>query len=367
MQIETQTKTILIIDDILTNRIFLSSILEDEGYQSIFLAASAKEAYNILETQKIDLILLDVMMPEIDGIEACQQIRKKEESSKTPIIMVTADDSDETLAQSFKVGANDYVTKPINATNLKVRMESIFSNLQKDTIIQHQNRLLAVNETVQMLAHQWRQPLSAISVNVLKISTQNELDILKKEELTSELKTISSNIQKLSKTLDEFQKITTNKSASTLVNINELLQRSVSLISDRFSENHINIETDFSSHIKLLIFQNEFINILLNIYMNSLEAFSLENGGKIKTLYISSSSTKEFVTISIKDNAGGIKENLLKHIFEPYVSSKEQKNGVGLGLYNAFTTLKSLMDASIKVESIKQSTLVSIVIPVKEY
>ena len=365
MRIDFQTKTILIVDDITTNRILLSALLQDEGYNTIFEASSAQEAYTILQTKRIDLILLDVMMPEIDGVEACKHIREDEKNSHIPIIMVTSDDRDETLTQSFKVGATDYVTKPINATNLKVRMASIFLNAQKDTIIQQQNRLLVANETVQMLAHQWRQPLSAINADILKITSQNELDLLKKNELNIDLKTISSNIQKLSKKLDEFQKITSNESLATLVNIDDVLQTSISLVADKFKRSHIDISTDYRSQEKLLIFQNELVDILVNVYINSFEAFALEDKNKVKKLHISSSSTQEYVTIVIKDNAGGIEEDFLKNIFEPYVSSKCQKNGVGLGLYNAFVTLKTLMNAKIAIESIEDSSTLSIVIPVR--
>lgn len=364
MQINFQNKTILIVDDIATNRVLLSSLLEDEGYSSIYEADSALQAYSVLQNQKIDLILLDVMMPDIDGVEACKHIREDENNSHIPIIMVTADDSDETLSKSFEVGANDYVIKPLNATNLKVRMANIFLNAHKDTIIQNQNRLLAVNETVQMLAHQWRQPLSAIGTGILSISVKNEFDTLDKESLTTGLNSITSNVQKLSKTLDEFRDIISSPSKTELLDINELVKASLTLIQDRFQENDIQISTDFQSRKNLLVFQNELINILLNIYVNSLEAFNAHNEIKARKVHLSTSSTQKFVTINIEDNAGGIEESLLKNIFEPYVSSKYQRNGVGLGLYNAFVTLKNLMRASISIESMDDVTTVSIVIPV---
>jgi len=365
MQINFQTKTILIVDDITTNRVLLSSLLEDEGYISIYEASSASEAYGILETHTIDLILLDVMMPEIDGVEACQYIHEDKSSSHIPIIMVTSDDSDETLTKSFNAGASDYVTKPINATNLKVRMASIFLNAHKDTIIQNQNRLLAVNETVQMLAHQWRQPLSTINSTILKLVLQNELDKLNKKDLAKDLETVTSHLQTLSKTLDEFRKITSKESQATSVDVDNLIQTSISLINARFQKNSIKISTNLQSKTETLLYQNELTNILINIYTNSLEAFTIKNEIKDKKLSISTLSTSESVTIVIEDNAGGINGDLLKNIFEPYVSSKYEKNGVGLGLYNAFITLKNLMNATIKIDSFNNSTIVSIVIPIK--
>ena len=122
-------KHILIVDDSETNVLVLKGMLEHENYTSVYSVLSAKEAYIILEKENIDIILLDVVMPDIAGIEACQTINGMKACKNIPIIMVTADTSNKTLKKSFESGANDFITKPINQTNLKVRNINYLKNM----------------------------------------------------------------------------------------------------------------------------------------------------------------------------------------------------------------------------------------------
>lgn len=360
--LEFYKKNILIVDDVKTNILFLQMLLLDEGYASVYTASSSKDAYLVLEEEKIDLILLDVVMPEQDGIEATKYIRTHAQYKNIPIIMMTADETNETLEKSFEAGANDYITKPINIINLKVRVESLFLNAHKDTIILNQNRLLAVNETVNMLAHQWRQPLSAISATLMNISFKNEMDDLGKEYLNTNLDKMSSYVQLLSSTLDEFRKITKIETKVSLHNINDTIEQSLILLKDRFESNRIEVDKIFLAENSILYFPNEMMKILIHIYNNSIEAFDRDTY-KGKKIIVESTQTDKSTYISITDNAGGIEEDMLSKVFDPYVSSKNEKNGVGLGLYNCLTTLKESMNGNIKITSTGNQTVVLITIP----
>ncbi|WP_373036096.1 response regulator [Sulfurimonas sp.] len=360
MQIDFYAKNILVVDDNRVNIVILQSLLEDEGYTSIFSATSAVEAYEILKYNNIDMILLDVMMPQIDGLEACKTIRQSPNCNKIPIIMITADNSDETLEKSFEAGANDFVTKPVNITNLKVRIESQFMNAHKDALILNQNRLLTVNETVQMLAHQWRQPLSVINIIAMDIAIENELGKITTESLDKSLTKINGAVIELSNTLDEFRQISHIEKETSLNNINNSIEKSLQLIQDRFKSNNIILQTDFKEQKDIFYFQNELIKILINIYTNSIEAFKKNPAKKEKLTKISTKQTDLFTYITIVDNAGGIEKSLLPRIFEPYVSTKEEQNSVGLGLYNAFNILKESMNGTIEISSEDEETTVTI-------
>ncbi|EDZ61613.1 two-component hybrid sensor and regulator [Sulfurimonas gotlandica GD1] len=363
MQVDFYSKNILIVDDNKVNILVLEGLLEDEGYTSILSATSALQAYDILKKNNIDMILLDVMMPQIDGIEACRTIRQTPNYNHIPIIMITADISDETLRKSFEAGANDYLNKPVNMTNLKVRIESQFMNAHKDALILNQNRLLAVNETVQMLAHQWRQPLSIISTITMDIAVAYEFDELTAEHLDRSLNNINNAVQELSKTLDEFRQISNIEESTSLNNINDTVNKSIKLIEDRFESNHINLETDLQHQQDILYFPNELVKILISIYTNSIEAFKKTPHEIKKFIKISTKQNKDYTYIEAVDNAGGIDKDLINRIFDPYVSTKDEKNAVGLGLYNAFNILKESMHASIKVTSQNSQTTVTIKIP----
>jgi len=363
MKVDLYAKNILIVDDNKANLLFLEAMLEDLDYISVFSASNAEQAYVHMQTNSIDLVLLDVMMPDIDGIEACKHIRTGLNHSHVPIIMVTANTDDETIVKSFEVGASDYISKPINKTNLRVRVHSALMGAYKDALIHNQNRLLAVNETVQMLAHQWRQPLALISSTVIEMSLSYEFEDLTQEKLDEAIYKINDAVHTLSSTLDDFSKISKNESEASLLKLRSTVGTTVNLIRDRLEANNIKIKAQFLDTVDIRYFHNELIKILIAIFTNSIEAFSRTSININRQILVSTKQTDNSTFIVIADNAGGVDEKILPRIFEPYVSIKKEKNGVGLGLYNAYNTLKKSMKANIKVKSNDSKTIVTIELP----
>lgn len=124
---------ILIVDDQLENRLLLEAFLGSAGYSNLLSVESAMEAFNALgmgaggESEPVDLILMDIMMPGVDGIEACRRIKENESLRDIPIIMITARVDKEALRSAFEAGAMDYITKPINDIELQARVGSALS------------------------------------------------------------------------------------------------------------------------------------------------------------------------------------------------------------------------------------------------
>jgi len=358
-------KSILIVDDNKTNIVLLESLLKDEGYTTVYSVTSAKEAYRVLEENTIHLILLDILMPDINGIDACKTITSNPIYKAIPIIMVTADTSDNTLKQSFEAGAYDFITKPINVINLHVRIDSAFLNLQKDAIILNQNRRLAINDTVKMLAHQWRQPLAAISASTIDILLSYDLDELTVDTIKNSTDTINRSLQLLTKTIDDFLIFTKIEENEKVCNINETIIETLEMMDGYFSANAISIKSDFSDLEEISCFVNELKKILVNIYKNSIEAFDRMEIEKEKNISVSTYQIEKIIYISIEDNAGGVDGSIIDKIFEPYISIKNEKNGVGLGLYNAQNILQNLFNASIDVSSKEEKTIFTIKINIQ--
>ncbi|NOQ31201.1 MAG: diguanylate cyclase [Helicobacteraceae bacterium] len=133
-------QNILCVDDIQTNLFILTSVFEEfAGDQyNLFLATSAMEGLDILLKEKIDLILLDIMMPEIDGFAAAKMIRSNKKTKDIPIIFVTAKKDDESIEMCYKVGGDDYVNKPFNYTELLARVSFHIQSKEKDVLLKEE-------------------------------------------------------------------------------------------------------------------------------------------------------------------------------------------------------------------------------------
>lgn len=121
---------ILVVDDSTTNVVLLEAILDEKGYK-IETALSAKEAYSIIDRESPDLILLDLLMPKISGFDFLEQLRKKEETKDIPVIVVSALTDEENIDKIMRLGAIDFVKKPIDLQYLVERVETV---LQKQIL-----------------------------------------------------------------------------------------------------------------------------------------------------------------------------------------------------------------------------------------
>lgn len=205
------TANILVVDDIETNIKLLKAKLLNE-YYTVFTAISGKEALSILEKNKIDVVLLDVMMPEMDGFEVCRQIKANPETTHIPVVMVTALSEVEDRITGLEAGADEFLTKPINDTALFVRLKSLSRmkalidelKLRNDTnallgspAIEMQDtfndkKILLINDDI-VQARNIKQMLLKISPNVRVISESLELEAT--PEYIPDLVIISSTLE----------------------------------------------------------------------------------------------------------------------------------------------------------------------------
>ena len=159
-----QKKHILIVDDNIKNLQVTAKTLKDEGYL-ISLAQDGKSALEQLQTQKPQLILLDIMMPEMDGYEVCKKIKEQEKLAEIPVIFLTAKNQTEDLVKGFELGGVDYITKPFNRDELLVRINNHLELYFAKKIIEEQKQELT--ETIKtrdqlysVIAHDLKGPFS---------------------------------------------------------------------------------------------------------------------------------------------------------------------------------------------------------------
>lgn len=336
-------QTILIVDDIEENVDVLVQLLDK---YDLITSLSGTTALSIVEEEDIDLILLDIMMPHVDGFEVCKTLKQNPKTSHIPVIFLSARDEYDDIQAGFDLGAVDYVTKPFNPkellsriqTHLKLRAyekdlekqvtQELEKNKIKEQMIHQQSKQAALGELLMHIAHQWKQPLASLaSIHLLQRTKIEENMPFSNEELLQQVSKSEELIHFMSDTVDTFrdfyQPTILEKSFSLTDAINNVLHISNATL------NYNNIQITLSSDEKVLTVGNvnEFTQVIFSIINNAYTIFKLRHISQPKLLITVNDSK-----VSIEDNAGGIDKEILPNIFLPFTSTT---NGNGIGLYIA--------------------------------
>ncbi len=226
-------------------------------------------------------------------------------------------------------------------------------DISRDKLIQEQSRLISMGEMVGNIAHQWRQPLSIITSIASSISILNNLNTLDKENLNKDMSKIMEQSNYLSDTIDDFRNFIINNSDLEQISILKTLKKSLSLLDSAIKMNKIRIVTDFQEDLVISGFQNELIQSFINIINNAKDAI-LENvtEQKDRLILICTKKVDDNLRLEIKDSGGGIKEDILDRIFEPYFTTKHQSFGTGIGLAMTYKFITQRHNAKIDVSNI---------------
>ena len=251
-----------------------------------------------------------------------------------------------------------YYQRKLQASNIELA-STITELNQKDKLLTHQSKQAVMGEMISMIAHQWRQPLSTITLQISNL----QLDKMLKKDVTpqridSTLSEVSDSIMYLSQTVDDFQTYFAPNKEKTEISIVELLQRVITLDIGRVKASQVQINVNVVEGIRVNIYTNELIQVLLNILNNALDAFETIDE-ESKYINITARLDKEYLYLLVEDNAGGVKEEYLGKLFEPYFSTKG-KNGTGLGLYMSQMIIQKQFQGDIDVESSQNRTTFSI-------
>jgi len=219
----------------------------------------------------------------------------------------------------------------------------------KDNLLYIQSRHAAMGEMLSNISHQWRQPLSLIST----ISTGSELTYTNKnfdeQAFRKSMQQINNTVQYLSKTIDDFRNFFNPNKEKNTFSIKTIFEKTFSLISTQFSHRNINIIKEIRD-VEIMGFENELLQVIINILNNSRDALELKKI-KEKNIFINVHTKDEKVLINIKDNAGGINEEIIEKVFDPYFTTKHQTQGTGIGLYMSEEIIEKHMNGEIKVKN----------------
>jgi signal transduction histidine kinase/ligand-binding sensor domain-containing protein len=382
---------VLIVDDDPINRQVLLNNLHLQNYL-VTEASSGFEVLQILEeNQKIDLIILDIMMPRMSGYEVCRKIRERFKPTDIPVIFLTAMNQAADLAEAFDSGGNDFVTKPISkiellkrlniqlqlvetSRNLEQKIQELL-HLNNELEMEHQRLKTIQHELIQKekmasvgiltagVAHQINNPASFTDMAVhnlesdmkefkeylMAIAGDNaDAEILeafdsKFTNLFDRLDTINRGITRISKIVKELLEFSRQaRGELKRKKLVELLQLNINFIQGKYLE-QVDFITDFQADPELECDPAKLHGAFMNIMINACQAIiHLQNktGQKTKgTLTVQTLQVNNEAVIKFQDTGIGMSEEVQSHIFDPYFTTKPEREGTGLGLFISYSII----------------------------
>ena len=352
-------------DDIL--RVELGKLLS-KLFNKVILASDGKNGLDVYiddinNNKKIDLIISDINMPNMNGLEMIKNIR--EFDSEIPVILLTAHSDNNFLLEAISLHVSEYVIKPLNAHILISKIEKSYlpieqkklleiknkelyqleKNRIKDIQLYEQEKMASMTEMIGNIAHQWRQPLGVISGSTSDIRMKKELGILTDEKLDESLNAIENITQYLSQTIDTFRNFLKEKRETKEIVVQERIDTTINIIRASLENSHITLQKNinYDNPIKTTTVASELSRVIINI-INNAKDILIEREITEPWIKISLMQQQNKIIITIEDNGGGISEDIMSKIFDPYFTTKHQSQGTGLGLHVSY---------KIVVESLK--------------
>ncbi len=222
---------------------------------------------------------------------------------------------------------------------------------EKEEMMIAQSRHAAMGEMISMIAHQWRQPLSIISMGANNILADIELEMIEEESLKEGADEIIFQTQELSSTIEDFKNFFKPVKTIEEVFVEDIFKETFKVMGQSLENNNIEVITNFQSCKKIHTYTRELMQVFINIIKNAKEAL-LDNEIENKKIIIDMEDNIDFISIKISDNANGIPSDTIEKIFNPYFTTKNEQNGTGLGLYMSKTIIEKHLKGSLKVKNI---------------
>ena len=345
-----QAPKIMIIDDEDRNIKLLKAILMTERYQ-VFGFNSGRQALDEFDEVRPDLILLDIMMPDLDGYEVCRQIKANAQRQMIPIVMVTALKDRESQAKAQDAGADDFLNKPVNATELRTRIRSLLRiKTYHDELAQRYAEIAAQNQRLQelertkdglthMVIHDMRNPLTAILGNLqVALLDQTRLSP-KQQQLLKHSVLYCSNLEGMIRSLLDINRLEEGKVPIQCgyTDIATIAQRTIDQLQGRASEKQITIDlTTPPSAMRVKVDQGLIQRVMANLLDNAIQHTPEEGQVRVKIEYQEEGNTWRF---SVADTGQGLAPEFHTKIFDKFKRAtlpKQARKRAGYGLGLAF-------------------------------
>lgn len=373
---------ILIVDDNPANRDILSRRLNRQGHQTIMVDNGAK-ALDLLARERFDLVLLDVMMPDMDGYQVLQHMKKDDKLQQIPVIMISACADIDSVIVCIEAGAEDYLPKPFNPTLLKARinatlekkrlrekeLDCISQTLQTEAAL---DRHRALTQAVAGVAHEINTPLGIVNTGLSIIRNRLALPqiqtLFKDEENGTILRDILDtsnltikNIEIAHRLIENFKKIAVDQQITEhkeTVELPALLQEAIDLFKISARQSKIAIHLDVSKihgNSKWHGFPGHLTQIMMN-FLQNIERYAYPDGigGNVEitvTDRLNGNTVGGEFIVTVQDHGIGIARENSGKIFDPFFTTARGKGGTGLGLAIVKNIVTVAMHGTVAVDS----------------
>jgi len=332
--------SILIVDDQPKNIQLLGSILKSESIEIEF-ATSGKEALEWLGTKTFDLVLLDIMMPEMDGFEVCRRIKEKHETADVAVIFITAKTDIQSIVLGFETGAVDYLTKPFNKNELIARVRTHLT-------LQRQKKMLEANNALKdkifsVIGHDLRNPIGNIKtyIDAFLISGMEANDEVKM--LLKDISILSEQAFSLLENLLLWAKNQSGRLVSNPVrtDVSEIITNAILLSQNQASNKNISIRKPPMNKTEAFCDPEQIAIVMRNLLWNAVK-FTPNDGEIHLGITPVEEAGKSFVRVEISDNGVGIDPEDQKKLFDSrfhfttFGTNNEKGSGLGLQLCREF-------------------------------
>lgn len=342
---------ILIVDDVVSNVLLLKILLTNEKFQ-VLTANNGKVCIDVAKRMHPDLILLDVMMPELNGFDTAVILKQDEEVKDIPIIFLTALHNTQDLVKGFKCGASDFLTKPFNKEELLMRVMHQISLVAARRLIQKQYEELkaTINNRDKMysvIAHDLRSPMASIRMTLNLLVNVLSPDVIG-QEMFELIDNANKETEETHDLLDNLLKWTKSQTGALHVafqdfELNDVLPGVIDIFKMIAESKHITLNLDLGSESLEVHADKDMFNTIIRNFMSNAIKFSHEGS----SIDISVSHVDDFAKISIRDHGVGISPERIETLFSAGTSTagtrNEEGSGLGLQLCKDFADRKSVV------------------------
>jgi len=348
MSAEVAAPKILIVEDKQDNIDLISYFLKPQKYE-IQVAMDGESAIEMVNESTPDIILLDIMLPKMNGFEVCERIKKDPKTRFIPVIMITALKELKDKIHSLEVGADDFITKPFENVELLTRVKSLLRIKKYHDELERKNKELLrmdqfKDELAHLIVHDIKNPIFVIQGNLQMMGmglNEPNSNVLKK--YVDRIERSTQNLLRMVLNLIDITKIESGemKLNRELVKVNDLIERCVKKISDYPENSSKNITIDMANELPLTSLDNSVIERVLD----NIITFAVSNINNEGTVEIKTSCENDMISCEIKDDGIHIPKEYHDAIFEKFSQVEIKNEGYRVGRGLGFTYSKLAIEA----------------------